>query len=129
MSQFVQIGLPQAGLSKEQCLSPAELGQRIVWLQAVTLAWMRSEEHTSELQSPMYLVCRLLLEKTRQDRPQAPDRLRGSGQDPGDADRLAAAAPGPAQGRPQRHARQALVYGPEAQRAPRAGQDDRGPGQ
>src|SRR5436189_2767913 len=24
---------------------------------------MRSEEHTSELQSPMYLVCRLLLEK------------------------------------------------------------------
>src|ERR1017187_10778633 len=27
----------------------------------------RSEEHTSELQSPMYLVCRLLLEKTRSD--------------------------------------------------------------
>src|SRR5437879_9474205 len=25
--------------------------------------WVRSEEHTSELQSPMYLVCRLLLEK------------------------------------------------------------------
>src|SRR5437762_13697275 len=25
--------------------------------------WNRSEEHTSELQSPMYLVCRLLLEK------------------------------------------------------------------
>src|SRR5437879_6691356 len=25
--------------------------------------WGRSEEHTSELQSPMYLVCRLLLEK------------------------------------------------------------------
>src|SRR5437879_10626242 len=25
--------------------------------------FMRSEEHTSELQSPMYLVCRLLLEK------------------------------------------------------------------
>src|SRR5437879_7745264 len=24
---------------------------------------LRSEEHTSELQSPMYLVCRLLLEK------------------------------------------------------------------
>src|SRR5437762_9860857 len=29
---------------------------------AITSAW-RSEEHTSELQSPMYLVCRLLLEK------------------------------------------------------------------
>src|SRR5437764_7309028 len=26
----------------------------------------RSEEHTSELQSPMYLVCRLLLEKKKQ---------------------------------------------------------------
>src|SRR5437879_5120392 len=28
-----------------------------------TSARLRSEEHTSELQSPMYLVCRLLLEK------------------------------------------------------------------
>src|SRR5437764_4842341 len=32
-------------------------------------AWLgisaRSEEHTSELQSPMYLVCRLLLEKKK----------------------------------------------------------------
>src|SRR5437762_9625233 len=27
----------------------------------------RSEEHTSELQSPMYLVCRLLLEKKNAD--------------------------------------------------------------
>src|SRR5437764_10788085 len=29
------------------------------------LAPQRSEEHTSELQSPMYLVCRLLLEKKK----------------------------------------------------------------
>src|SRR5437879_3321919 len=28
-------------------------------------ACSRSEEHTSELQSPMYLVCRLLLEKKK----------------------------------------------------------------
>src|SRR5437764_8452291 len=28
----------------------------------------RSEEHTSELQSPMYLVCRLLLEKKKKKR-------------------------------------------------------------
>src|SRR5437762_8816540 len=28
----------------------------------------RSEEHTSELQSPMYLVCRLLLEKKKRAR-------------------------------------------------------------
>src|SRR5437763_8423556 len=29
------------------------------------LELFRSEEHTSELQSPMYLVCRLLLEKKK----------------------------------------------------------------
>src|SRR5438445_12726079 len=29
-------------------------------------AWRRSEEHTSELQSRQYLVCRLLLEKKKQ---------------------------------------------------------------
>src|SRR5437763_5779888 len=29
---------------------------------------LRSEEHTSELQSPMYLVCRLLLEKKQKRR-------------------------------------------------------------
>src|SRR5437762_10043125 len=33
---------------------------RAAWM---ALAGPRSEEHTSELQSPMYLVCRLLLEK------------------------------------------------------------------
>src|SRR5437762_8910865 len=27
--------------------------------------WLRSEEHRSELQSPMYVVCRLLLEKKK----------------------------------------------------------------
>src|SRR5437762_10231513 len=32
------------------------------------VAGRRSEEHTSELQSPMYLVCRLLLEKKNTSR-------------------------------------------------------------
>src|SRR5437763_12270668 len=32
-------------------------------LEGQALGELRSEEHTSELQSPMYLVCRLLLEK------------------------------------------------------------------
>src|SRR2546429_2666016 len=32
----------------------------------------RSEEHTSELQSRLHLVCRLLLEKKKQSRPPAP---------------------------------------------------------
>src|SRR3712207_7569679 len=31
--------------------------------------WERSEEHTSELQSRQYLVCRLLLEKKKQTIP------------------------------------------------------------
>src|SRR5437762_10608701 len=35
------------------------------WLLALAKEVRRSEEHTSELQSPMYLVCRLLLEKKK----------------------------------------------------------------
>src|SRR4051794_41941789 len=31
----------------------------------VQTGWGRSEEHTSELQSPVHLVCRLLLEKKK----------------------------------------------------------------
>src|SRR5437879_7346546 len=33
------------------------------FVEGVLRGTFRSEEHTSELQSPMYLVCRLLLEK------------------------------------------------------------------
>src|ERR1017187_2787563 len=47
----------------------AQLGRCPPWCR---LGWAtrqfpekRSEEHTSELQSPMYLVCRLLLEKKK----------------------------------------------------------------
>src|SRR5437762_9209578 len=39
--------------SNENCWGPPESVMK------------RSEEHTSELQSPMYLVCRLLLEKKK----------------------------------------------------------------
>src|SRR5499425_3437502 len=35
----------------------------------------RSEEHTSELQSPMYLVCRLLLEKKKKKQGRAAVRI------------------------------------------------------
>src|SRR3712207_7826531 len=37
---------------------------------------LRSEEHTSELQSRQYLVCRLLLEKKKKQRPTSPVRIR-----------------------------------------------------
>src|SRR5437764_8804113 len=38
----------------------------------------RSEEHTSELQSPMYLVCRLLLEKKKSKTTQTHNENNGS---------------------------------------------------
>src|SRR5437763_9734499 len=38
---------------------------------------VRSEEHTSELQSPMYLVCRLLLEKKKTHKPTSYFQHRG----------------------------------------------------
>src|SRR5256885_12783805 len=38
------------------------------WANAVDVAAGRSEEHTSELQSPCNLVCRLLLEKKKESR-------------------------------------------------------------
>src|SRR5437764_8934011 len=46
-------------------MASGSLGGGAAGLDAATRA-ARSEEHTSELQSPMYLVCRLLLEKKKQ---------------------------------------------------------------
>ena len=49
-------------------LAVAGKTQRREWTNAIFQAMMRSEEHTSELQSPMYLVCRLLLEKKKKNK-------------------------------------------------------------
>src|SRR5438876_1778373 len=47
--------------------SPRPCGQRgVEWL----YGHARSEEHTSELQSPVHLVCRLLLEKKKKKQRQ-----------------------------------------------------------
>src|SRR5437879_11111514 len=43
------------------------------------LIFERSEEHTSELQSPMYLVCRLLLEKKKKKSDSTPSGVVDSG--------------------------------------------------
>src|SRR5256884_4997122 len=37
------------------------------WPKPIHVAFNRSEEHTSELQSRLHLVCRLLLEKKKQE--------------------------------------------------------------
>src|SRR5436189_5972071 len=42
-----------------------DIAQRLDLGHTFGYAGERSEEHTSELQSPMYLVCRLLLEKKK----------------------------------------------------------------
>src|SRR2546426_1952455 len=45
--------------------APPGCGRRGAWVFGVEPARRRSEEHTSELQSPCNLVCRLLLEKKK----------------------------------------------------------------
>src|SRR5690348_17994942 len=42
------------------------LGQLDITREELRIGLFRSEEHTSELQSPVHLVCRLLLEKKKQ---------------------------------------------------------------
>src|SRR5437762_7086596 len=64
-----------AGLCSETAASPSRSCEEkslfgFVWnsplaTSSPTTVRSRSEEHTSELQSPMYLVCRLLLEKKK----------------------------------------------------------------
>src|SRR5438445_5221524 len=45
-------------------ISPIPEASARAWT-APSTSWSRSEEHTSELQSRQYLVCRLLLEKKK----------------------------------------------------------------
>src|SRR3712207_8916258 len=47
-----------------QCPPPKLARRRLPWSKRRSVSW-RSEEHTSELQSRQYLVCRLLLEKKK----------------------------------------------------------------
>src|SRR5437763_5075503 len=51
-------------------------GRRACPLAVLAVTPARSEEHTSELQSPMYLVCRLLLEKKKWDARKSRPRVR-----------------------------------------------------
>src|SRR5437879_7053232 len=64
--------VPPSMLSSTRATAPALHARPLIsWAPrgscapSVGLTRSRSEEHTSELQSPMYLVCRLLLEKKK----------------------------------------------------------------
>src|SRR6266487_4847413 len=66
---IVRVGLHQADLGAGAAVrpSPAVRG-RAGHCQWLVRTGQRSEEHTSELQSPVQLVCRLLLEKKKKTR-------------------------------------------------------------
>src|SRR5439155_22398878 len=48
-----------------QAARPSRSSHAVALARAEATAWLRSEEHTSELQSRGHLVCRLLLEKKK----------------------------------------------------------------
>src|SRR5688500_19316328 len=66
---LAEVGRPAARAAGEQ---------HVVRLLGAQLARRRSEEHTSELQSPCNLVCRLLLEKQKREQPRTNPRLHRS---------------------------------------------------
>src|SRR3712207_8857254 len=66
LTVLAQVHVETARMLRDETVQP-ELPQRIDQLRVVRRAVAaRSEEHTSELQSRQYLVCRLLLEKKKQ---------------------------------------------------------------
>src|SRR5690348_4267642 len=61
--KIIGIGRVTTGLHRDGSTFPMELSVGEAWLGKRRI--FRSEEHTSELQSPVHLVCRLLLEKKK----------------------------------------------------------------
>src|SRR3712207_8323812 len=59
------IATPRERTSKSAAISGGTVGIKDVKVKDITRRAVRSEEHTSELQSRQYLVCRLLLEKKK----------------------------------------------------------------
>src|SRR2546425_4879715 len=76
---FGEIGAVLAGLqghADQHVARRAEVLHRVIVIVARVERLARSEEHTSELQSLAYLVCRLLLEKKNSARPLGPRPAR-----------------------------------------------------
>src|SRR5690348_17566111 len=63
LSSAPPVSRKAASLRSSESMTP-----RSAALTRATVAPSRSEEHTSELQSPVHLVCRLLLEKKKKQR-------------------------------------------------------------
>src|SRR2546429_5362318 len=61
-----QVGYVIAGIKR---VADAKVGETLTEAARPTVEPFRSEEHTSELQSRLHLVCRLLLEKKKTLRP------------------------------------------------------------
>src|SRR2546429_6106931 len=93
MSGMVKIPFASMIVSACQVVGPFAPSQRIfactwfaifsvIWFSmaagmAMSQDWKRSEEHTSELQSRLHLVCRLLLEKKKKTKQRRyTDRIR-----------------------------------------------------
>src|SRR2546426_7046626 len=60
-------GEPQSSTSAEPAFQRIRRSSSLTYTLHCLHAEMRSEEHTSELQSPCNLVCRLLLEKKKKN--------------------------------------------------------------
>src|SRR5258708_11188083 len=73
-TSYFQISLPVSG-SSASTRFPAVMYITPFTTMGVTCEY-RSEEHTSELQSPDHLVCRLLLEKKKQTRGERDKAVR-----------------------------------------------------
>src|SRR3712207_7137373 len=62
------LGVERRGQQADQRRAVAEAGELVVRRRLDAQDDVRSEEHTSELQSRQYLVCRLLLEKKKKSK-------------------------------------------------------------
>src|SRR3712207_8368121 len=67
VEEAVKVIAEQLDRIREEPVGEEELHRTREQLKSSTILALRSEEHTSELQSRQYLVCRLLLEKKKID--------------------------------------------------------------
>src|SRR3989454_6432149 len=67
VNKYIQIASAPRSDGKIELVSAAFPQRELFWMSDLKKNPARSEEHTSELQSPCNLVCRLLLEKKKKN--------------------------------------------------------------